>query len=95
MLLPSYPQVYFERVDSTTAGAAFNFSQCGVKDISRPLSDLEKYPAIKIRVSKGFSFSNIETEYSFEEQRGRFFQVITVHSLTDQGFQTWEPIGPD
>lgn len=61
-------------MDSNTAGAAFNFTRCGVKDISRPLSDLEKYPAIKIKISKGFSFANLDTEYEFEEQRSQFFQ---------------------
>ncbi|XP_059161138.1 uncharacterized protein LOC131944488 isoform X2 [Physella acuta] len=67
-------QVYYERVDSKTAGAAFNHTQCGVKDISRPLTDLEKYPAIKIKISKGFSFANLDTEFEFEEQRAQFFQ---------------------
>ncbi|KAK0056099.1 transmembrane protein 151B, partial [Biomphalaria pfeifferi] len=67
-------QVYYERVDSKTAGAAYNYSQAGVKDISRPLSDLEKYPAIKIKISKGFSFANLDTEFDFEEQRAQFFQ---------------------
>ncbi|CAG5118579.1 unnamed protein product, partial [Candidula unifasciata] len=67
-------QIYYERVDSNTAGAAFNFTRCGVKDISRPLSDLEKYPAVKIKISKGFSFANLDTEYEFEEQRSQFFQ---------------------
>lgn len=61
-------------MDSSTAGAAFNFTQCGVKDISRPLTELEKYPAVKIRISKGFSFANVDTEFEFEEQRARFFQ---------------------
>ncbi|GFR74845.1 transmembrane protein 151B [Elysia marginata] len=67
-------QVYYERVDSSTAGAAFNFTRCGVKDISRPLVELEKHAAIKIKVSKGFSFANLDTEMEFEEQRAQFFQ---------------------
>ncbi|GFO04848.1 transmembrane protein 151b [Plakobranchus ocellatus] len=67
-------QVYYERVDSSTAGAAFNFTRCGVKDISRPLVELEKHAAIKIKVSKGFSFASLDTEMEFEEQRAQFFQ---------------------
>ncbi|CAG5126656.1 unnamed protein product [Candidula unifasciata] len=67
-------QVYYERVDSSTAGAAFNFTQCGVRDISRPLADLDLYPAVRIRISKGFSFANVDTECQFEEQRAQFFQ---------------------
>lgn len=32
------------------------------------------YAAIRIRVSKGFSFANVDTESQFEEQRAQFFQ---------------------
>ncbi|KAK3093823.1 hypothetical protein FSP39_020639 [Pinctada imbricata] len=67
-------QVYYERVNTHTAGSAFNFSQCGVKDISSNLIGLENYSATKIRFSKGYSFVGIDAEYEFEEQRNRFFR---------------------
>ncbi|XP_071080500.1 transmembrane protein 151B-like [Haliotis cracherodii] len=67
-------QVYYERVNSCTAGSAFNFTHCGVKDISKSLVGLEEYPATKIRFTKGFSFSTIESECEFEDQRAQFFQ---------------------
>ncbi|XP_050407416.1 transmembrane protein 151B [Patella vulgata] len=67
-------QIYYERVNSCTAGSAFNFSQCGVKDISKKLCGLADYPATKIRFSKGFSFATIEAECEFEDQRAQFFQ---------------------
>ena len=67
-------QVYYERVNTHTAGSAFNFSQCGVKDLSSCLSGLENYSATKIRFSKGYSFVGIDAEYEFEEQRNRFFR---------------------
>ncbi|KAL8568288.1 hypothetical protein ACOMHN_040861 [Nucella lapillus] len=67
-------QVYYERVNTCTAGSAFNFTQCGVKDISRSLHGLETYPATKIRFSKGFSFASVESECEFEDQRAQFFQ---------------------
>nr|KAG5688519.1 hypothetical protein BaRGS_031303 [Batillaria attramentaria] len=67
-------QVYYERVNTCTAGSAFNFTQCGVKDISRSLHGLEDYPATKIRFSKGFSFASDESECEFEDQRAQFFQ---------------------
>ena len=79
MELSSQPQIYFERVDSTTAGAAYNYVSSGSKDISRTLCDLEQFPVIKIKVSKGFSFNNLDTEYHFEQQRSHFFQVSIYH----------------
>lgn len=66
-------QVYYERVNTHTAGSAFNFSRCGVKDVSPVLTKLEKHPATKIRLSKGYSFTCTESEREFDEQRSRFF----------------------
>ena len=67
-------QVYYERVNTHTSGSAFNFSHCGLKDMSTNLKGLEDYPATKIRFSKGFSFANIESECEFDDQRSRFFR---------------------
>lgn len=66
-------QVYYERVNTHTSGSAFNFSRCGVKDVSPQLSKLEKHPATKIRISKGYSFTCAESEREFDDQRSRFF----------------------
>lgn len=66
-------QVYYERINTHTAGSAFNFSRCGIKDISPALSKLEKHSATKIRLSKGYSFTCNEAEHEFDEQRSRFF----------------------
>ena len=67
-------QIYYERVNSCTAGSAFNFTNCGIKDKSKKLCALENYPATKIRFTKGFSFVTIEAECEFEDQRAQFFQ---------------------
>ncbi|GAB6025953.1 hypothetical protein CHUAL_011922 [Chamberlinius hualienensis] len=67
-------QVYYERINSHSASASFVFAHCGVKDISKKLVDLERYPATKIRFSKGFAFANMEAASEFEDQRVRFFQ---------------------
>ena len=80
-------QVYYERVNSHTATSAFNFSQCGLKDISRSLINLEIHPATKIHFSKGFSFANIESEREFEEQRSLFFHE---HEHRDDYMETRE-----
>ncbi|KAG8197003.1 hypothetical protein JTE90_013839 [Oedothorax gibbosus] len=66
-------QVYYERVNSHGSGASFTYTNCGVKDISKKLLDLEKHPATKIRFSKGFAFANLEAANEFDEQRRRFF----------------------
>ncbi|XP_048738073.1 transmembrane protein 151B-like isoform X1 [Ostrea edulis] len=67
-------QVYYERVNSHTAGSAFNFTQCGIKDVSASLTGLENFPATKIRFTKGYSFLCSEAEYEFDEQRNRFYR---------------------
>lgn len=72
----STTQVYYERVNSHTAGAMFVFTRCGVKDISKKLVGLEQYPATKIKFSKCFSFANLLAEQEFEEQRARFFRRL-------------------
>ena len=80
-------QVYYERINSHTASSAFNFSSCGLKDVSRKLVNLERYPATKIRFSKGFSFATIEAEHEFEDQRAQFFQD---HERRDDYMETRE-----
>lgn len=67
-------QVYYERVNSHTAGCAFNFSSCGVKDASKCITGLEDYPATKIRFTKSYSFANEDAFYEYEAQRNQFFQ---------------------
>ncbi|XP_061174456.1 transmembrane protein 151B-like [Saccostrea echinata] len=67
-------QVYYERVNSHTAGSAFNFTHCGIKDVSASLTGLENFPATKIRFTKGYSFLCSEAEYEFDEQRNRFYR---------------------
>ncbi|RWS02983.1 transmembrane protein 151B-like protein, partial [Dinothrombium tinctorium] len=67
-------QIYYERVNTHVAASCFSYGSCGVKDISKKLIDLEKFPTTKIRFSKGFAFANLEAANEFEDQRGRFFQ---------------------
>ncbi|XP_074674253.1 transmembrane protein 151B isoform X1 [Strix aluco] len=66
-------QVYHERVNTHVAEAEFDYSNCGVKDISKDLIDLESYPATRLRFTKCFSFANVESENSYLTQRARFF----------------------
>ncbi|XP_052770184.1 transmembrane protein 151B-like [Mya arenaria] len=66
-------QVYYERVNSHTAGCAFNFTNCGYKDTTKVVTGLEDYQATKIRFSKTFSFLHPDAKYEFDEQRNQFF----------------------
>ncbi|CAI4233359.1 unnamed protein product [Auanema sp. JU1783] len=66
-------QVYYERVNSHTAGNVFLYDICGVKDISKNVMDLEKFPLTRIRVTRGFVFACMQAANEFEEQRARFF----------------------
>jgi hypothetical protein len=42
-------------------------------DISRKITDLDKFPLVKIKLSKGFAFSNVAEATEFERQRNAFF----------------------
>lgn len=68
-------QTYYERVNSNAIGSSFFYNICGMKDYSKEVADLEKFPATKIKFSKGFVFANIATATEFEEQRSCFFRV--------------------
>ncbi|KAK0396154.1 hypothetical protein QR680_001595 [Steinernema hermaphroditum] len=71
-------QVYYERVNSHTSGNVFLFNICGYKDISKSLTDIDKYPVVRIRFSKGFVFACVQAANEFEEQRMRFFNENEV-----------------
>ncbi|KAE9415720.1 hypothetical protein Angca_006983, partial [Angiostrongylus cantonensis] len=66
-------QVYYERVDSHSAGNVFIYDVCGVKDISKSVLDLELFPLTRVRVNQGFVFACIQAAREFEQQRTRFF----------------------
>ncbi|VDM54023.1 unnamed protein product [Angiostrongylus costaricensis] len=56
-------QIYYERVDSHSAGNVFIYDVCGVKVVR----------IILVRVNRGFVFACIQAAREFEEQRTRFF----------------------
>ncbi|CAL1586755.1 unnamed protein product [Knipowitschia caucasica] len=66
-------QVYHERVNTHVAEAEFDYGNCGVKDVSKKLLDLESFPVTRMRFTKCFSFANVESENSYLTQRARFF----------------------
>ncbi|XP_030069557.1 transmembrane protein 151B-like [Microcaecilia unicolor] len=69
-------QVYHERVNTHVAEAEFEYSDCGVKDVSKELLDLECHAATKLRFTKCFSFANTESENCYLAQRAHFFTEI-------------------
>jgi hypothetical protein len=80
-------QVYYERVNSHTAGCAFNFTNCGFKDNTKIVTGLEDYPATKIRFSKSFTFLHEDAKYEFDDQRNQFF---TENERRDDYMETRE-----
>ncbi|XP_038073104.1 transmembrane protein 151B-like [Patiria miniata] len=66
-------QEYFERINTHSAASAFDFTECGVKDVSKHLMDLEEFPITRVSFSKNFMFLNEESEYDYLSQRARFF----------------------
>ncbi|PAV89209.1 hypothetical protein WR25_06193 isoform H [Diploscapter pachys] len=66
-------QVFYERVDTQAAGSVFIYENCGIKDITRQIAQLNKHRVTRIRLSKGFVFACLQAANEFEEQRTRFF----------------------
>uniref|UniRef100_UPI00398E40AB transmembrane protein 151B-like n=1 Tax=Pristiophorus japonicus TaxID=55135 RepID=UPI00398E40AB len=66
-------QVYHERVNTHLSESEFDYSQHGVKDVSKELLGLGAHPATKLRFTKCFSFASAESETSYLTQRARFF----------------------
>lgn len=69
-------QVYQERVNTHVAEGEFDFSHCGMKDVSRDLRGLEGHPATRLRFTKCFSFTEAGPENDYLNQRARFFSEI-------------------
>uniref|UniRef100_A0A672IC20 Si:dkey-13p1.4 n=1 Tax=Salarias fasciatus TaxID=181472 RepID=A0A672IC20_SALFA len=69
-------QVYHERVNTHVAEGEFDFSRCGMKDISRDLRGLEGHPATRLRFTKCFSFTEAGPENEYLDQRARFFSEV-------------------
>lgn len=69
-------QVYHERVNTHVAEGEFDFSHCGMKDVSRDLKGLDGHPATRLRFTKCFSFTEAGPENDYLNQRARFFSEI-------------------
>ncbi|KAM3595460.1 uncharacterized protein V6R79_023706 [Siganus canaliculatus] len=69
-------QVYHERVNTHVAEGEFDYSHCGMKDVSRELRGLEEHPATRLRFTKCFSFTEAGPENEYLNQRARFFSEI-------------------
>lgn len=69
-------QVYHERVNTHVAEGEFDYSRCGMKDVSRELRGLEGHPATRLRFTKCFSFTEAGPENDYLNQRARFFSGI-------------------
>lgn len=69
-------QVYHERVNTHVAEGEFDYSRCGMKDVSRDLRGLEGHPATRLRFTKCFSFTEAGPENDYLNQRARFFSEI-------------------
>ncbi len=66
-------QEYYERINTHSAAGAFDFTECGVKDVSKHLLCLEDHPITRVTFTKNFMFLNEEAEYDYLSQRARFF----------------------
>ncbi|XP_071776390.1 transmembrane protein 151B [Centroberyx gerrardi] len=69
-------QVYHERVNTHVAEGEFDYSRCGMKDVSCDLRGLEGHPATRLRFTKCFSFAGAGPENAYLNQRARFFSEI-------------------
>ncbi|XP_041827477.1 transmembrane protein 151B [Melanotaenia boesemani] len=69
-------QVYHERVNTHVAEGEFDYSHCGMKDVSRDLRGLEGHSATRLHFTKCFSFTEAGPENDYLNQRARFFSEI-------------------
>ncbi|CDQ95035.1 unnamed protein product, partial [Oncorhynchus mykiss] len=69
-------QVYHERVNTRVREGEFDYSRCGMRDVSRDLRGLESHPATRLRFTKCFSFAGAGPENNYLNQRARFFSEI-------------------
>ncbi|CAI5440543.1 unnamed protein product [Caenorhabditis angaria] len=51
----------------------FVYDTCGVRDISKSITGVEKFGVTRIRLTRSFVFANMQAANEFEEQRSRFF----------------------
>ncbi|GAA6108681.1 transmembrane protein 151B [Tachysurus ichikawai] len=80
-------QVYHERVNTQVVEGEFDYSHCGMKDISLDLRGLECHPATRLRFTKCFSFAGPGPENAYLNQRSRFFSEIEG---LDDYMEAWE-----
>ncbi|XP_071963935.1 transmembrane protein 151B-like [Antedon mediterranea] len=66
-------QEYIERINTHSAASAFDFSDIGVKDVSKNLAGLEEHCMTQVVFSKTFIFANVQAENEYLSQRFRFF----------------------
>ena len=66
-------QEYFERINTYSAAGAFDFTECGIKDVSKHLLGLENHAITRVTFTKNFMFLNEDAEYDYLSQRARFF----------------------
>lgn len=69
-------QVYHERVNTHVAEGEFDYTHCGMKDVSRDLRGLDGHPATRLHFTKCFSFTETGPENDYLNQRARFFSEI-------------------
>uniref|UniRef100_A0A673LQ94 Si:dkey-13p1.4 n=1 Tax=Sinocyclocheilus rhinocerous TaxID=307959 RepID=A0A673LQ94_9TELE len=69
-------QAYHERVNTHVAEGEFDYSHCGMRDISLNLRGLEAHAATRLHFSKCFSFTGAGPENAYLNQRARFFSEI-------------------
>jgi len=68
----SSTHVYCQRVVTQRASSAFDFSSSGVRDVSSNIADLNRFPVVRVAISRHFSFSSEIARREFFEQRDEF-----------------------
>ncbi|XP_039251725.2 transmembrane protein 151B-like [Styela clava] len=68
-------QVYYERTNSHVDEQEFEYSNCGVRDVSDEIINVGKHSLVVINFSKCFSFANLACENQYLGQRCDFFRA--------------------
>lgn len=83
-------QEVYQRINTHSAAGAFDFSVCGVKDVSCDTAGLEDHRMTRIVFNKNFMFLNEQAENDYLSQRARFF---AEHEERDENMETREGLG--
>ncbi|KAF2350769.1 Transmembrane protein 151 [Trinorchestia longiramus] len=93
----AHHEVYYQRINSSTAESSFVFSRCGAKDVSMKLVDLSRFPFTKLKMTMASDFisrvhktclcATDRRKFQEHEHRDTFMEMREGLDLKDLSFK--------